>query len=197
MVDRRRTIREEDLDFTFDLSWSVYRHWDTEPVRLALRDQVPGSRGVDLVGVHESTRALFLIEVKDYRTSEGRGSTRQKLADEGRDLAEIVASKVRDTIAGLIGAARADRDADWQRARDALSEEVWVVLWIEHAGVHDDSSVRGKRSRIGSGVLRDSIRQRCRWLGARVEVCSRTDARLPGLAVKSVASAARTPGRRA
>lgn len=196
MADARVTLREEDLDFTFDSSWSVARHWDSERVRRALRDQVPGSRGVDLVGVRDSAHTLFLIEVKDYRVSEGRGSTRKRLAEEGRELAEIVATKARDTVAGLIGAARADRDPDWAVTRHALDERVWVVLWIEHAGIEHGTSVRGRRSRVGAGVLAESIRRRCRWLKADAIVCSRDGACLPGLTVRSVADAARTRGRR-
>ncbi|HEY8376975.1 MAG TPA: hypothetical protein VIK91_10825 [Nannocystis sp.] len=196
MADRGTILREGDLDFAFDATWSVARHSDTEPVRLALRDQVPESRGVDLVGVGDSARALFLIEVKDYRTSEGRGSTRRKLADDGRSLAEVVAAKVRDTVAGLIGAARSDRDPDWTITRRALDERVWVVLWIEHAGVERTTSVRARRRRIDAGVLEQSIGRRCRWLNARALVCSRDGLCLPGLTVKSIPGAARTPGRR-
>lgn len=198
MVDSGvKELPEGDLVFCFDPSWSVTRHWDSEPVRLALRDQVPGSHGVDLVGTRDSARTLYLIEVKDYRASEGRGSTRKWLADDGHDLAEIVAAKARDTVAGLIGAARADRDPDWAITRHALDERVWVVLWIEHAGVEHDTPVRSRRSRISAGVLAESIRRRCRWLKAKALVCSRDGACLPGLTVRSVADAARTPGRRA
>jgi hypothetical protein len=191
-----RTLREGDLDFTFDPGWTLIRHWDREAVYAALDAQVPGSRAVDFVGVRADPEAIFLIEVKDYRSSEGHGTTRRKLADDGRELADIVAEKIRDTVAGLLGAARVDRDPDWQQTRHALAENVWVVLWIEHAGLAADSEVYKKRSRIGAGVLEDSIQRRCRWLKAKAIVCSRDAACLPGLTVKSVAGAARTPGRR-
>lgn len=196
MPEPSRTIREEDLDFTADASWSIFRHWDTEPVRLALRDQVPGSRGVDLLGVRDDAKSVYLIEVKDYRSSEDLGSTRQKLADAGRDLAEIVACKARDTVAGLIGAARHGRDDAWRITRAALAEKLWIVLWIEHAGLTARGSVRERRSNVEAVVLKRSIVRRCRWLDAQVEVCSRDGASLPGLTVTSIAGAARTPGRR-
>lgn len=112
MPEATVTLREEDLDFTFDPGWAVCRHWDTEAVRLALGRQVPGSKGVDIIGVRGDPGAIYLIEVKDYRTSEDRGTTREKFADGGAQLAVIVAAKARDTVAGLLGAALADRDPD-------------------------------------------------------------------------------------
>lgn len=199
MAEAARTYREGDLDFTFDATWSVARHWDNEPVRLALHAQATGSRGVDFVAVRAGAPHLFLIEVKDYRVSEGLRSTREKVADGGAPLAEIVAQKVRDTVAGLIGAGRADRDPDWQETRRALvdkREQVYVVLWIEHVGVAGVDAVRRKRQSVSAGVLEESIRERCRWLSARARVCSRDGLCLPGLTVKSVAGAQRVRGRR-
>lgn len=189
-----RTIQEGYLVFTFDPGWTVFRPWDKESVYLALRDQVAGSRGVDIVGVRDRPHALYLIEVKDYRTSENQPSTKKKLADEGRDLAEIVAQKVRDTVAGLIGAARQARDEDWSQTREALAEQVRVVLWIEHRAIA--SSVQVRRGKSEAIVLQRSIARRCRWLRAQVDVCSRNESCLPGLKVTSRAGAARTPGRR-
>ncbi|MCY1066688.1 hypothetical protein OV090_18070 [Nannocystis sp. RBIL2] len=199
MTDPARTFREEDLDFTFDATWTIARQWDTESVFLTLRDWVPGSHGVDFVGVRAGKPNLFFIEVKDYRTSEDRGSTRDKVENSGERLAELVGAKVRDTVAGLIGAARAARDPDWKQARLALSVEkgnVWVVLWIEHAGLAGPVKVRRQRESIGTGVLQESIRRRTRWLHARALVCSRDGECLPGLTVKSIAQAERVPGRR-
>ena len=41
------TLREEDLDFSFDASWKICSHWDREAVYSALKDHVSGSAGVD------------------------------------------------------------------------------------------------------------------------------------------------------
>lgn|GEM_PF-887308 len=193
------TIREEDLDFAFDASWQVCSHWDMEPVRLALLSQASGSHGVDLVGLREGPKgSLYLIEVKDYRTSEKQRSTRNKLADEGDLLADIVAGKVRDTVAGLVGAARVERDQIWRVCVEALvKREVWVVLWIEHAAVDVSSSVQGKRGKVRALSPIEKLKKRCRWISARVAVCSRSGESLPGVTVRSVPAAARTRGRRA
>ena len=74
------TLREEDLDFTFDASWQVCSQWDREGVYGDLKAQASGSKGVDFVGLRGG--ALYLIEVKDYRTFEKQSSTRETLTDD-------------------------------------------------------------------------------------------------------------------
>lgn len=190
-----RVFVEGDLVFAFDGSWSVVRKWDDAAAYRALRDEVPGSHGVDFVAVREEPRGVYLIEVKDYRAVEGQKSTRDKLDEDGAPLAVIVAEKVRDTVAGLIGAARGGRDDDWTSARQELDRTIWVVLWAEHAGIQAGPKVRERRESIAAGTLLKTIRRRCRWLHANFLVCSRTGECLPGLRVTSVANAARTRGR--
>ena len=192
------TLPEEDLVFAFDASWQVCSHWDSEPARLALLSQASGSHGVDLVGLREGpTGELYLIEVKDYRTSEKQLSTREKLAEDGDPLADIIAGKVRDTVAGLVGAARVDRDELWRACVKALVErEVWVVLWIEHAALDAVASTRRNRAKTSAIPILRKLKQRCRWLSAQVMVCSRSQNDVPGLTVRSVPAAARTRGRR-
>jgi len=191
------TLREGDLDFRFDVSWQVCSQWDKEAVYSDLKGQASGSKGVDFVALRAG--ALYLIEVKDYRTSEQQRSTREKLADAGDPLADVVAAKVRDTVAGLVGAARMERDPAWRACVEPLvGREVYVVLWIEHAAVAASTSVQAKRAKVGvAATLFTSLKKRCRWLDARALVCSRSDdGPVPGLEVHSVAGAARMRGRR-
>lgn len=188
-------FREEDLDFAFDADWAVCSQWDKEAVYEALKRQVSRSRGVDFVGLRSGQ--MFMIEVKDYRASEEQSTTREKLADDGDPLADVVAAKVRDTVAGLVGAARVGRDLAWETCVASLRGGLWVVLWIEHAAVDSSSPVRSKRAKVGAAVtLLPSLKKRCRWLGARAVVCSRSGQCLPGVEVRSVPGAARTRGRR-
>lgn len=192
------TLREGDLDFTFDASWVVCSHWEEEPARLALMSQASGSHCVDLVALQQGPKgSLLLIEVKDYRTSEKTPSTREKLADGGASLVDLVAMKVRDTIAGLVGGVRMERDGLWRPCVEALVDrEVWVALWIEHAAIDAGSTVQGKRAKVGASVLQGSLKKRCRWISARVAIFSRSANELPGVTVRSVPAAARTRGRR-
>lgn len=186
-------FREEDLDFTFNADWNVCSHWDQEAVYSDLKDQVSGSAGVDFVALRPG--ALYLIEVKDYRTFEKDDSTREKLADDGRPLADIVAGKVRDTVAGLVGAARNGQVPAWKVCLGALvTRKLWVVLWIEHADVNP---VLVKRAKAGAGVsILPQLKKRCRWLTPHVTVCSRRGELVPGLEVRSIPDAKRTRNRR-
>lgn len=195
-----RTLREGDLDFTFDATWDLLIKWDdTATYRRGLANQVEGSRAVDIVG--RCGRELFLIEIKDYRGSERAPTTRQTLADGGEDLVTTVATKVRDTIAGLVGAARLDRDADTQALTRSLVEPkqpVCVVLWIEHAATLPGvkPSVQALRNKARGGVEFDRLQSAVRWLGARTLICSRADThRLPGLIVCSTPGATRRTAR--
>lgn len=189
--------REEYLDFAFDASWSVCSHWDREAVYESLKQQASGSGGVDFVGIRSGK--LFLVEVKDYRGSEKDSSTREKLADDGALLADAVARKVRGTVAGLVGAARTEREVAWKTCVASLVHgELFVVLWVEHAAVDARSAVRSKRAKVGAVVtLLPSLKKRCRWLGAHAAICSRGGEGLPGVEVTSVPGAARMRGRRA
>ncbi len=186
------TLREEDLDFTFDATWQVCSQWDKEAAYNDLKGQASGSKGVDFVGLRAG--ALYLIEVKDYRTSERQSSTREKLADAGDPLADIVAGKVRDTVAGLVGAARMGRDPAWKACSESLvGRPLWVVLWIEHADV---DAVLAKRAKVGAAVkILPNLKKRCRWLTPHVTVCSRRAELVPGLAVRSIPDAKRMRGR--
>jgi len=191
------TLREEDLDFAFDADWKICSHWDQEAVYSDLNEQVPGSKGVDFVGLREG--ALYLIEVKDYRTFEHQSATREKLAEDGRPLADIVAAKVRDTVAGLVGAARTGKEPAWRSCMESLvGRDLWVVLWIEHTELDASSPVRVKRAKVGAAVtLITSLKKRCRWITRHVAVCSRRGELVPGLEVRSIPDAKRTRGRRA
>ena len=191
------TFREQDLDFTFDKDWQVCSHWDEEVVYSDLKGQVSGSHGVDFVGLRAGM--LYLIEVKDYRTFEQETATVEKMADDGDPLADLVAAKVRDTVAGLVGAARAGQDPSWATCnRSLVGPKLWVVLWIEHAALDANSPVGAKRAKVGAAVkILPNLKKRCRWITRHVAVCSRRGELVPGLEVRSIPDAKRTRGRRA
>jgi hypothetical protein len=189
-------ITEGDLVFTFDTEWTLVLKWDdTAAFKNGLCKQITGSKAVDFVGIHGGT--IFLIEVKDYRGSEHTPVTRNTLRDGGDDLVTTVATKVRDTIAGLVGAARLDRTQDATLLAKALVDpkpELCVALWIEHAATLPNvkPGVQALRNKARGGVEFDRLQAAVRWLGARAMICSRADAhRLPGLDVRSKHGATR------
>lgn len=119
------------------------------------------------------------------------------LRDGGGELVATVATKVRDTVAGLVGAGRQARAPESATLLHRLADAktcVNVVLWLEHAATLPGVKprVQDLRNRARGGVEFDRLQASVRWLGARVLICSRADvARVPGLAVRSVAGAAR------
>jgi len=154
-----------------------------------------GSRAVDFVGIRDGN--LYLIEVKDYRGSERTPSTRKKLRDGGTDLIYIAAAKVRDSVAGIVGTAHLDRDAETATLARGLinpTVPVWVVLWIEHAASLPSvkPSVQALRNKARGGIDTDRLQAAVRWLGAHTLICARGDhARIPGITVVSIPGAKR------
>lgn len=83
------------------------------------------AKAVDITAIHANQR-LWLIEVKDYRVG-----PRQKLLE----LAEEIALKVRDTLAGLMAAQWRANDADEAQIanRAVKCDDLKVVLHLEQA----------------------------------------------------------------
>lgn len=117
------TITEGALTFTFAAGaeaskyddWSFYRNQ-------FLRGCFTDNKAVDLLC--EVNRSAWLIEVKDYRVH-----ARTKAVD----LADEVAIKVRDTLAGLVAASVSANDPD-ERAfarRMVRAQRMRVVCHIE------------------------------------------------------------------
>lgn len=115
-------IGEGDLTFTFpeDCEAGKYDGWSF--YRNRFRYVAGGSKGVDILCV--SGDAAWLIEIKDYRQH-----PRTKLVD----IDDELASKVRDTLAGLAAASsNADGRGERLLARRALQRRRWrVALHLE------------------------------------------------------------------
>jgi hypothetical protein len=186
---------EGDLEFAFDGAWTIVLKWDDAAAYRKGIGQLEGSAAVDFVGLRGDD--LYLLEVKDYRASERLPTTRQTLRDGGGELVATVATKARDTVAGIVGAGRQGRSPEPATLLHRLADpktSVNVVLWIEHAATLPGvkPSVQDLRNRARGGVEFDRLQASVRWLGARALVCSRADAvHIAGLSVRSVAGASR------
>ena len=99
-------------------AWSFYRN--------QFQRVCGGSKAVDFLFV-ETTRT-WLIEVKDYR---------RERRTKAIDLADEVAAKVRDTLAGLAACRCNANDADEKRisARALTTPSLGVVLHLEQPAV--------------------------------------------------------------
>jgi hypothetical protein len=115
-------IREDRLTFRFPAGAMASQYDKWSHYRNQFNGAFGGTKAVDVVYADGGT--AWLIEIKDYRVDQ-----RTKAID----LAEEVALKVRDSMAGLISAALHANDTEERRvASTLLSKRSWrVVLHLE------------------------------------------------------------------
>ena len=117
------TITEGSLAFDFPAQWAASKY-DAWRFYVYHFQKICGSaKAVDIIAIHANQR-LWLIEIKDYRAE-----PRQKAIE----LAEEVALKVRDTLAGLMAAQVQANDADEKQTanRAARCADLRIVLHLE------------------------------------------------------------------
>ena len=116
-------IAVEKLTFSFPKSWQVSKYDDWSFYRNQFSKQDNGIKAVDLLAISDEKDA-YLIEVKDYRYP---GS------EPPSALAEVVAGKVRDTLAALLPARLNANDSDEKSLARALlgCRTLRIVLHIE------------------------------------------------------------------
>lgn len=115
-------IQEGRLTFTFPSGAMSSKYDEWAHYRNQFNAAFGGTKAVDIVYV--DGHVSWLIELKDYR---------QYARTKTVDIADEVAAKVRDTLAGLISARLNATDADEQRMATAMlrSTAVRVVLHLE------------------------------------------------------------------
>lgn len=174
------TFVEGFLEFTFDDEWSVQK-WDEHKAFREGIMRMQRCEATDFCGLRR--RSLFFVEVKDFRGY--RIENRRRLLDEGDGgLSGEVARKVRDTIAGLVGARRMRpaEEATWAPLVDALvdsGEDVQIVLWLEEDIPRQPADVF---------AFMDQLKRKLRWLTTKVLVCSTRDPRSfpPGVEARNL-----------
>jgi hypothetical protein len=93
----------DGIDFHFPQGWETAEYDKWRFYRKQFQNAVIGHKGVDVIAIN-NRNILWLIELKDYRRH-----PRKKVID----LAEEVALKVRDTLAGIMAAASAASSRSW------------------------------------------------------------------------------------
>ncbi|MDZ7861219.1 hypothetical protein [Acidovorax sp.] len=116
-------IQEDRLIFKFPAQAMSSKYDNWSHYRNQFNSAFGGTKAVDMVYAAEDI--AWLIEVKDYRVN-----SRTKAID----LADEVALKVRDTLAGLVSARLHANDADEKRVAEALlrKRHLRVVLHLEN-----------------------------------------------------------------
>lgn len=181
-------ITEGKLSFTFDDDWTTVKYDDHRDFTRGIHklngkiegsnhpEALVGTKAVDILGVFQNT--LYFIEIKDFR--EHRIENKKRIKNGA--LALEVAVKVRDTIAGVVGASRQGSDLEtWKGFVKPLlntSHPIQVVLFLEEDPDAPDTT----------RTLTDELKKRLHWLTSRVMVANRIKHRLPQLEVSSLAS---------
>lgn len=171
-----RTFIESDLKFEFSTAWWL-EQYDNLTDYINLKNVVPGSKGVDFIGILNN-ETLSFIEVKNFRGHRIESKPRLQL---GEDPIEIeVAQKVRDTLAGITAAARNSTHLknEWQRVLTFLQNDkknVEVILWLEEDSFSHSVVANARRNKSNSGTLSRRVKQKMTWLTTRVFVCHISD----------------------
>lgn len=178
---------EEHQRFAFDdRQWTVVKYDDHRDYREKIA-KLDGTKAVDFVGLHNGPDGvLYWIEVKDFRGY--RIQTKRRLSDGG--LATEVGQKVRDSIAGVIGAYC--MSGQWETWRPFV-KAIWrrkcstrVLLWLEEDNIPGPPGRRQNAAQVQAHLLRE----RLGWLKARVLVVSQSLGGCPpGLAVSDLPGA--------
>jgi len=157
---------EQNQRFTFDDGqWSVVEYDEHRDYHQRIA-KLSGTKAVDFVGLQDGEDGvLYWIEVKDFRGY--RIQNKRRLS--GDELAQEVSEKVRDSLAGVVGAYQTSTEWEvWKPFVRALwrKTSIRVLLWLEEDSV---PGPRGRRDNAAQ-VLSKKIKQNLKWLTARVFV---------------------------
>ncbi len=172
---------EERQRFTFDDQLWIVVKYDECADYLKKIAKLPETKGVDFIGrLRQADGILYWIEAKDFRGY--RIQNKRRLSD--GELAIEVAQKLRDSIAGVVGAYRmSEAWRDWRPFIEAMSRKkcpLHVVLWLEQDPM---PSPRARRLNAEQ-VLAMELKKRLRWLTTKAFVVSKAFGRCPpGLVV--------------
>jgi len=181
---------ERSLRFDFDDRWQPILKWDDHVAYRKGIHQVRGSKAMDFVGVPDN-RFIYLIEARDFRRHSSEKEEPPHLELE---------RKVRDTIAGLIGAGRRPEHADefGPLLKSLIGQtRIVVVLWNEQPPYSGAAEVHRQRDVAGAGFLTERAKANVKWLHARVITTSQADrdkSIVPGLTVTNRARKPRELG---
>jgi hypothetical protein len=170
------SIDEGGLRFDFGDKWRVAK-WDgcrtyadgIKKLNGELTEttgrRTEGTKAVDFVGVHDEQ--LYLCEVKDFR---GYG-----IENRGRQIDELpleVGLKVRDTLAGLVGAYASESKPPWLEDFGKVlmkgRRQIHVVAWIAEDPVRPNET-RHKRN-VRNSERGQQVKKRLAWLTRNVLV---------------------------
>lgn len=144
-------IDEGSLRFTFPDEWNSIKFDDTNFYRDRL-DKLNNTKAVDILAKYENV--LHFIEVKDFRQHRIENQQRQTSGE----LIIEVAQKFRDTVAGLVGAARWNNENlsfYFQQLLEHPNDKIEVILFIER----DETEKALEKKKITHADLKQKLEQ--------------------------------------
>jgi hypothetical protein len=174
---------EGDLLFEFDEEvWNPVVCWDRHPAYRTGISQTHEGKCVDFIGVRRDG-VIFFIEVKDYRVNKRR---------KPMGPWEEFELKVRNTVAGLVGAGR--RDAYIGVCTPFLNalvgrNELNLVYWVELPPARPASPGRERWRLANAGFAARQTARTVRWLNAKAFTASQDadyQRLVPGLKVQNL-----------
>jgi hypothetical protein len=164
------------LHFSFGDEWRVLKYDEAAVYRRQI-GTLPDTKAVDFIGLHG--KDLYLIEVKDFHGH--RIESQRRLA--GGNLSIEIGQKVRDTVAGIVGAQRTAGDAEtWSAFAAPLTDRrraIKVVVWLEY----DQPGYPPARQKVRASVQGNVFKKHLRWLTSQVWLCSQDECPLEHLKV--------------
>ncbi len=177
---------ESNLFFDFsDEKWSYLMQYDVETDFKKIKDAIQGTKAVDFIGICNQN-ILTLIEVKNFRGHRIENKPRIENGDD--PIEQEVALKVRDTLAGIVGANRnaTHKKEYWENYFAFLQNEkkrVEVILWLEKDDDPRPSIVQIKREKVYGGTIAKKLKQKLSWLTPYVSVADTENNTLAALTV--------------
>ncbi len=162
---------ESNIVFSFDATkWSFLMQYDDQTDYKKIT--IPKTKAVDFIGIVDR-RILSFIEIKNLK---GHRIENKHRTERNTDPIDIeMAEKVRDTLAGIVGAARhsthlKDTFLQYQSFLSNIKKDIHVVLWLEQDPIPLPNAIQNKRMQASGGNLTIRLRQKLAWLTPYVSV---------------------------
>ncbi|HFC11307.1 MAG TPA: hypothetical protein ENJ56_00585 [Anaerolineae bacterium] len=162
----QRFTCDKTLQFEFGAEWqNSVIEFDAADVIQKAQNSLPSTKAVDYLGIHRNK--LYFIEVKDFRGEQRRIEQKNKYQTEDA-LLNVIACKVRDSVACLVGTMQDSRISQiWSPYKQLICQPqttIKVIFWYE-----EDKQNR-KRRTAGANFLSNQLKKKLKWLTTKVLV---------------------------
>lgn len=165
-------IVEGKIEFNFDdNTWRNVIQYD-ESTDFKKIEKLNGTKAVDITGLCNTD--MVFVEIKDYR---GVRIAKKEILETG-EIENIVANKVKDTVAGIVGAARNSTHhkqlfSEYLSSIINTKNQVKIVLWMEEDWGDMTNETYRKRLEARKNAHIKSLNKKLNWLTNRIFVADK------------------------